>query len=251
MSNAASWRPSALRTGAPFVAAALLAAAPGAFAQTPALDLEIKLEADASEIDRANDRLIFHDISISQGPLSVRASRAEGSGLEFDDSDWVFSGDVRIRDLTTSIAAEKATLRFVDHRLRNAILNGAPVRFEHRRSAGANDAGGSVKEGAATAGAPPDGGPAGLGAPGRTVGRADEIEYDFEAQLLRLSGDAWLSEGTNQISSASIVYDIIAQRVKADSNGDGDDRVRITITPPADALDNASDARDERSDADR
>ena len=40
--------------------------------------------------------------------------------LEFDDSDWLFTGDVRIRDATTEINADRATLRFVAHRLREA-----------------------------------------------------------------------------------------------------------------------------------
>ncbi len=197
----------------------------GAFAITPAVaqsELEIQLEAEATEIDRQNDRLIFYDIRVSQGPLSIRANRAEGAGLEFNDSDWLFTGDVQIVDVATRIEAERATLRFVGHRLRRATLTGAPVSFAHEQS---DDANGSVEQSDSER--------------PTTVGRANEIVYDFDNQQLRLSGDAWLSEGTNKIASGSIVYDMAGQTVSANGNGDKDDRVHITITPPADMIESA------------
>ena len=51
---------------------------------------------------------------------------------------------------------------------------------------------------------------------------------------MRLSGDAWLCEGNNEITSDTIVYDIAAERVLADAGEDGDGRVRIVITPQQD-----------------
>ena len=46
-------------------------------------------------------------------------------------------------------------------------------------------------------------------------GHAREIDYDMEHELLKLDGDAWLSDGCNEISSQSIVYDIVNQKVRA------------------------------------
>ncbi len=207
------------------ITTALLAALWWMLAIMPAAaqsELEIKLEADATEIDRQNDRLIFYDIHVSQGPLSIRAKRAEGAGLEFNDSDWVFVGEVQIVDVATKIEAARATLRFVGHRLRRATLTGEPVSFAHEQGGANNEPSDAADSARPT-----------------TVGRANEIIYDFDKQQLRLSGDAWLSEGTNKISSGSIVYDMAEQTVSANGNGEKDDRVHIIITPPADALDSA------------
>jgi len=175
-------------------------------AQTPSPDLEIKLEADSSDIDRKNNRLVFYNVRVTQGPIDIRADRADGSGLEFENTDWVFSGNVRISSDTTRIEADEAELSFVDHKLRHAVVKGSPVAFQHERPA---------------ADAP-------------TEGRANQVDFDFDTQVLRLSGDAWLAEGTNQISGEHILYDITRERVLAGSNGESDERVRITITPPRD-----------------
>ncbi len=170
----------------------------------PRNELEIKLEADASDIDRKNDRLLFYKVQITQGELGIRADSAQGSGLDFENSDWLFSGNVQIKSPATLIEAREATLTFLKHRLRKATVIGEPVVFQHNRGEAAI----------------------------RTEGRAEQVDYDFETQVLRLAGDAWLAEGTNQINASSIVYDIAAQRVVATSNGNGKEGVRITITPP-------------------
>jgi lipopolysaccharide transport protein LptA len=179
--------------------------APDAHAQLPAAG-PIELEADSSEIDRKNNRLVFHKVHIKQGELSVRADEAQGTSLEFAEAEWVFSGNVQIESAGTDLQAERATLRFVNHRVHGATLEGTPVSFEQAR---------------------PD-------AAAPTRGHATRIEYDFEAQVLKLDGDAWLSEGQNEITGDSITYEIGAQRVVAGADQHGE-RVRITIVPPADA----------------
>lgn len=183
------------------VALALLAGAP-AVAQLPAGG-SIELEADSSEIDRKNNRLIFHNVRIQQGEFAIRAALAQGTNLEFKEAEWLFRGDVQITSANATLSAEQAVLTFVDHRVRRADLEGVPVVFEQTRP----------------------------GAAEPTRGRAARILYDFDSKVLTLTGDARLSEGQNEISGEHITYEIGAQRVVADADENGE-RVRITIVPP-------------------
>jgi lipopolysaccharide export system protein LptA len=183
-------------------ALALALALPSARGQPPPPG-SIELEADSYEIDRKNNHQIFHNVEIRQDDVAIRADEAQGTSLEFADAEWVFTGNVQIESGGATLGAERATLNFASHRVRKATLDGSPVAFEQARA----------------------------GATAPTQGRASRVEYDFEAQVLRLTGDAWLSEGQNEITGDSITYEIGAQRVIADADEPGD-RVRITIVPP-------------------
>jgi lipopolysaccharide export system protein LptA len=175
-------------------------APPHSRAQPPAAG-PIELEADSTEIDHKNNHSVFHKVRIRQGDMAIRAELAEGSG--FAEAEWVFTGGVQIERTGTKIDAAQATINFFNHRIHRANLEGAPVTFEQTRP----------------------------GAPAPTRGHANRIEYDFDAQVLRLSGEAWLSEGQNEITGDSITYEIGDQRVLAGAEQNGD-RVRITIIPP-------------------
>jgi lipopolysaccharide transport protein LptA len=48
---------------------------------------------------------------------------------------------------------------------------------------------------------------------------------------VRLSKDAWLSDGQNEISGPLLVYDIRAQRIQAATSPGSDQRVHIIIQP--------------------
>jgi lipopolysaccharide transport protein LptA len=175
----------------------------GAQAQLPPFPGPIQLEADSSEIDRKNSRLVFHNVRIRQDELGIRADTAEGSNLEFAEAEWVFRGAVAIDSAGAKLEAEQATLSFLGHRARRAELEGAPVTFEQIRP----------------------------GASEPTRGHAARIEYDFDAKVLTLRGNAWLAEGHNEISGDNITYEIGDQRVTAGGDEHGE-RVRITIVPP-------------------
>lgn len=184
------------------LALALALAVPLARAQPPQPG-PIELEADSSEIDRKNNHLVFHNVEIRQGDMAIRADEAQGTNLEFADAEWVFTGNVHIESAGAKLGADRATLNFASHRVSRATLEGTPVAFERARP----------------------------GATAPTQGRAARVEYDFGKQILQLSGEAWLSEGQNEITGDSITYEIGAQRVIAGADEHGD-RVRITIVPP-------------------
>ena len=64
-----------------------------------------------------------------------------------------------------------------------------------------------------------------------THGEAGRLNYDVGAGIIEFSEQATITEGGNQISSNMLVYNIAEQRIKADSSGVEDGRVRITYTP--------------------
>ena len=57
--------------------------------------------------------------------------------------------------------------------------------------------------------------------------------YDIGEGTVRLTDDAWLTDGQSEISGPLLVYDIRAQRVQAATQPNSGERVRITIQPNA------------------
>lgn len=180
---------------------ALLAPAPGAAQDLLSRELPIALDADSSEIDRGNDRLVFRNVTISQGETRINAQEAFASTLDFANSVWTFEGDVTIVLDGTSIASNQAQLTFSDYNLQGAIVEGDPARFEHN------------------------------GEQRQAQGRANVVEYDAAAGIVRLSREAWLAEDGREISGNVLTYDINAERVVADRGKEENERVRIIIDP--------------------
>jgi lipopolysaccharide export system protein LptA len=52
-----------------------------------------------------------------------------------------------------------------------------------------------------------------------------------QASTVRLHGDAWLSDGQNEIRGQTLVYDISKQRVMANPDQKDPGGVKITINP--------------------
>ena len=63
-------------------------------------------------------------------------------------------------------------------------------------------------------------------------GRAESIDYDVKAATVHLTGDAWLSDGNNEIRGNTLVYDIGRERVQANPSEKDPGGVKITINPP-------------------
>jgi lipopolysaccharide export system protein LptA len=185
--------------------AVALAAAPGgaARAQLPQLEAGAPIQVDArsSDFDYKNSTLLFKGVTISQGPLSVQAEEAVATGLDFASSRWTFRGKVRITTADGRLDSNDARVEFADNRIRNALITGGPATFQQKR---------------------PD---------GIARGRANRIEYDFDKGTVRLNGGAWLSDGRNEITGRTLVYDAKDRRILATAAEQGDQRVRITINP--------------------
>jgi lipopolysaccharide transport protein LptA len=192
-----------------FPAALLLCAgflvAPPGYAQVPDLAaqsaLPINLDAASSDFDRRNNRLVFQRLHLTQGMLSITADVAEAARIDFENSSWTFKGNVVIENQGARAYADDAELVFLGHELRTAKLHGAPARFQQERPGGE-----------------------------RTEGHANVIDYDVTAAMIRLSQNAWVSDGANEVSGDNIAYDLRREYVTAQGSGTG--QVRMKINPP-------------------
>lgn len=163
--------------------------------------LPITVEAAGSDLDYKNGRVVLRQVSIVQGDTRVRARQATATGLEFENSRWLFEGEVSIEAPEGSLASDTASVSFLDNTIQRAEVEGTPARFERV------DATRSVS------------------------GRAARIDYDLVAGTVRLTGEAWISDGENQIVGSALVYSIAEQRVLAEAAEQGGQPVRITIQP--------------------
>ncbi len=187
----------------------LAAALGGAAAPAPALALQpgqqpITVDAASSDMDYRTNTLVFSDVVISQGATRVQADHAHATGLNFANSRWTFEGKVRIdAEQHGNLRSDQATVEFKDNRIARATITGKPAEFEQKRTDSDQMA----------------------------RGHAGEIIYDLNDGTVRLTDEAWLTDGQNEISGPLLVYNIRAQRVQAAAAPGTDQRVHITITP--------------------
>jgi len=184
-----------------FAAGLVVAAAPEL--PRPSKDLPIDLVAASSDFDYKQNTLLFKQVKITQGPMIVEAQQATATGLNFENSEWTLSGQVRITVPDGKLTSSDARVNFRDNKIAKALIRGTPAEFEQR-----------VKETQQLA-----------------KGHAKSIEYDVQAGVVRLDGDAWLTDGVNTIRGNTLVYDIAKQRVAANPGGTDPGGVRITINP--------------------
>ncbi len=184
----------------------------GAVARAPAAAASrhetISLDAQSSELDLKSNNVMFRKVRIAQGGLSVTADQGQAtgqaSGLNFDNSVWLFRGNVRITLDDGELTADNAEINFRKKLLSSATAHGRPAQFEQRV-----EKTGKIAK-----------------------GRADTIDYDAARGLVRLVDNAWLSDGQNEIRGESLKYNILAQSIIADAAEQGSKRVHIIIAPP-------------------
>ncbi len=166
-------------------------------------DLPIMIDADSSEFDYEQGRLVFRGLRLDQGNLGIRADIAETDKLDFTAGEWLFTGNVVVEAESTRLECDSAALRFANHELTGATLRGSPARFE--QPARGSD---SVNSGA-----------------------AEEIVFDMQAGTLKLAGAARFSDGLNEISGDLITYDLTRGKLTAGAGDSGP--VKILIEPPS------------------
>jgi len=181
---------------------------PSVWAQVPDIALQkalpINLNADSSEFDRKNNILFFRDLVITQGEFSIEADEATVAKLDFENSRWTFTGNVVIESKDAKAYSDRAEVLFQEHHITNAIMRGIPVRFAQESSETGKT----------------------------TEGHANKMEYDLASGVIRMSEDAWLSDGANEVSGNRISYDLVSEYIIADSDETG--QVRMKINPPQD-----------------
>ena len=184
----------------------LFLGATSANAQVPVdeLRLPISLDAESTDYDGKNSMLLFRGLRLTQGSIGVVADVGRASQLDFEQATWQFSGNVRIDVEGGHIECEAADLEFRNHVLELATIEGAPATFEMRRP--------NSEE--------------------VTYAEAEQLRYNLAEGIVTFAGNAKITEGGNEIASNSLVYNIVERRINAQSTGSGEDRVKITYTPP-------------------
>jgi lipopolysaccharide transport protein LptA len=194
------------------IAAALLAlagtvACAQAARAAPATAGPINLDAQSSELDLKTNNVFFRKVRIAQGSNSVTADQGQATrealGGNFDNSLWVFRGNVKITMEGGQLLADDAQVDFVKKLLSKAVAHGKPAEFEQR-----------------------------IEKTGKIAhGHADDIDYDATKGMVRLTKNAWLSDGQNEVRGESLKYNVLAQSIVADAADQNSQRVHIIITP--------------------
>ena len=166
----------------------------------------ISVDAASSQVDYKTSTVVFTQVVISQGATRVQADHAHATGLDFANSRWNFDGNVRIdAPEQGSLRSDAAVVEFRDNHIARATITGKPAQFEQKRADSDKVA----------------------------RGHADEIVYDVTAGTVRLTSDAWLSNGQNEISGPLLVYNMREQRVEAATAPGTGDHIHIVISGKA------------------
>ena len=129
------------------------------------------------------------NVKIVQGDVSVVADQVEATGLDAQDSQWVFTGKVHVHaENQGELHSDKATVRFSHGVVAHVVVTGEPAEFEQ-----ANIPGG-----------------------GQARGHADSIDYDVPAGIVKLNGDSWLSDGHSELSYPLITYNVREKSLQAE-----------------------------------
>ena len=193
--------------GAAAAAALALTLAPRAVpAAAPAKSEVIALDAQSSELDLKSNNMFFRKVRIAQGPMSVTADQGQATqeALKFENSLWVFRGNVKITMENGLLTADEAQIDFIKKLLAKAVAHGKPAEFEQK-----------------------------IEKTGKVAhGHADNIDYDAAKGLVKLTKNAWLTDGQNEVHGESFLYNVLSQSIVADAAEQGSQRVHIIITPP-------------------
>ena len=168
----------------------------------------IVLDAQSADADLANNNVVFRKVKITQGTMAISADQGQGTQqktrLDFENSLWVFRGNVRISMDEGLLTSDDAEISFVGQELSKAVANGKPAEFQQR-----------------------------VAKTGKLAqGHADIINYDAAKGVVVLSKSAWLTDGQYEIHGESLKYNMVAQSIVADAVDQGSQRVHIVIPPP-------------------
>ena len=179
-----------------------LAPAPVPVAAAAAAQQPISVDAASSAIAYKTHDLVFTQVVITQGATRVTADHAHATGLDFANSRWTFDGNVHIDGAEHgTLRSDAAVVEFRDNHIARATITGKPAEFEQKRTDSDQVA----------------------------RGHADEIVYDVDAGTVRLTTNAWLSSGPQEISGPMLEYNVREQKVEAATSPGTGERVHIVI----------------------
>lgn len=173
-------------------------------APVPCANQEIVVENKSLDMDYRNNNAVLRDVVITQCDVRIQADEARVSGgLNFENSKWTISGDVRINAQGGSLRSDKAIVSFADNLISRATITGAPAEFEQQRDDGTT-----------------------------ARGKANTIDYETNSGSVSFTTGAWLSYGRNEITGQQLIYNIRTQSVQGQSvTMKEGSRMRIVIQP--------------------
>jgi len=150
--------------------------------------------------------LSLRDVVLRQGESTlIRAGETAAQGVSdsYENSTWDLKGEVHIEFEGAVLDADTATVVFADSRLKSIVVRGPPARFSHQLK----------------------------NADHRNLGRAGTIRYDAVARKVYFADGTWYSDGRNEASIDSAVYDLNDGSLGNDASADGKGRLELTIQP--------------------
>ena len=143
---------------------------------------------DNSDPNEQQD-LYFADISLKENDLNINSDGASITDLNSETTIFTFLGNVEIISAIVVIKCDKAILEFENNELKNARFIGELSSFQQF-----ND----KKEVIA-------------------YGTAEVFEYENTSNILRMQTNAWVNNGSNEVSGNLITYNLVKRNIIADS----------------------------------
>jgi lipopolysaccharide transport protein LptA len=151
---------------------------------------QLVFESQSWTLDGKTNLIHFVGPKITQGDLGIEAQEAIATGIEFEQqSEWRFTGQVRIKLDGALITADSAVFTFADKRLSRGELSGSATFEDTARAEGKS----AVR------------------------GGANKILYDDRARTLRLSENAWVHKDQYEMQGCDLIYNLNGEGVTSGS----------------------------------
>jgi lipopolysaccharide export system protein LptA len=134
----------------------------------------------------------------AEQPIHIRADRAQ---VDRHAQTIVYRGSVQVDQGTMQVRADEMIIEYHDQKVVRITAQGQPASYQQELE----DNQGQVRADART------------------------IVYHIQQEQLQLEGEAFLTQGGNEITGELIRYDIVAGRVDAEAGEEGP--VRVTVQP--------------------
>ena len=141
-----------------------------------------------SDLNEQQD-LYFEDVSLKKNNLNINSDGASITDLNNETTVFTFLGNVEIISDIVIIKCDKAVLEFKENELKNARFIGelsSFQQFDNEREL-------------------------------ITFGTAEVFEYDHITNILRMETNAWVNNGSNEVSGNLITYNLVKRNIIADS----------------------------------
>jgi lipopolysaccharide transport protein LptA len=151
---------------------------------------QLVFESQSWTLDGKTNLIHFRGPKIAQGDLGIEADEAIATGIEFEQqSEWRFTGHVRIKLKGALITSDSAVFTFADKRLAKGELTGSATFEDTDRVEGKTP----------------------------VRGGADKVFYDDTARTLRLSENAWVHKDQYEMQGCDLIYNLNGEGVSSGS----------------------------------